>query len=305
MFDVIVAGGGPAGLTAALYAARAGRSVLVLDPNAPGGQINYSPLVENFPGLPKMSGARFAETLTAQVEELGVQMDYAAVLGFTPEAEGFRVDTDDGPRAGRALVLAPGASHRKLGLEGEDELVGQGVSYCAVCDGPFYQGGRAAVVGGGDAALQDALFLAGLCREVVLIHRREQFRGEASLADRVRRQENIRLMLGWTPEALLREEGAFRGLRLRRAESGERTDLKVDGVFVAVGQQPGTGPFAGLVEVDDRGYFRAGENCRTRLPGVFAAGDCRAKEVRQLTTAVGDGAVAGLAAARFAEERKG
>lgn len=305
MFDVIVAGGGPAGLTAALYAARAGRSVLVLDPNAPGGQINYSPLVENFPGLPKMSGARFAETLTAQVEELGVQMDYAAVLGFTPEAEGFRVDTDDGPRAGRALVLAPGASHRKLGLEGEDELVGQGVSYCAVCDGPFYQGGRAAVVGGGDAALQDALFLAGLCREVVLIHRREQFRGEASLADRVRRQENIRLMLGWMPEALLREEGAFRGLRLRRAESGERTDLKVDGVFVAVGQQPGTGPFAGLVEVDDRGYFRAGEDCRTRLPGVFAAGDCRAKEVRQLTTAVGDGAVAGLAAARFAEERKG
>lgn len=305
MFDVIVAGGGPAGLTAALYAARAGRSVLMLDPNAPGGQINYSPLVENFPGLPKMSGARFAETLTAQVEELGVQMDYAAVLGFTPEAEGFRVDTDDGPRAGRALVLAPGASHRKLGLEGEDELVGQGVSYCAVCDGPFYQGGRAAVVGGGDAALQDALFLAGLCREVVLIHRREQFRGEASLADRVRRQENIRLMLGWTPEALLREEGAFRGLRLRRAESGERTDLKVDGVFVAVGQQPGTGPFAGLVEVDDRGYFRAGEDCRTRLPGVFAAGDCRAKEVRQLTTAVGDGAVAGLAAARFAEERKG
>ena len=305
MFDVIVAGGGPAGLTAALYAARAGRSVLVLDPNAPGGQINYSPLVENFPGLPKMSGARFAETLTAQVKELGVQMDYAAVLGFTPEAEGFRVDTDDGPRAGRALVLAPGASHRKLGLEGEDELVGQGVSYCAVCDGPFYQGGRAAVVGGGDAALQDALFLAGLCREVVLIHRREQFRGEASLADRVRRQENIRLMLGWMPEALLREEGAFRGLRLRRAESGERTDLKVDGVFVAVGQQPGTGPFAGLVEVDDRGYFRAGEDCRTRLPGVFAAGDCRAKEVRQLTTAVGDGAVAGLAAARFAEERKG
>ena len=305
MFDVSVAGGGPAGLTAALYAARAGRSVLMLDPNAPGGQINYSPLVEKFPGLPKMSGARFAETLTAQVEELGVQMDYAAVLGFTPEAEGFRVDTDDGPRAGRALVLAPGASHRKLGLEGEDELVGQGVSYCAVCDGPFYQGGRAAVVGGGDAALQDALFLAGLCREVVLIHRREQFRGEASLADRVRRQENIRLMLGWTPEALLREEGAFRGLRLRRAESGERTDLKVDGVFVAVGQQPGTGPFAGLVEVDDRGYFRAGEDCRTRLPGVFAAGDCRAKEVRQLTTAVGDGAVAGLAAARFAEERKG
>lgn len=304
MSDIIVVGGGPAGLTAALYAARAGRSVLVLEQAAPGGQIIYSPLVENYPGLPGMSGAQFSQELTEQVEKLGVELDYTRVVGFQSIEDGFQVETEDGPRSCRALVLAPGASHRHLGLEGEEALTGQGVSYCAVCDGPFYRGKRVAVVGGGDTALQDALFLAGVCDRVTLIHRRDQFRGEARLVERVKEQDNIDLCLSYTPEAFLRgENGGFAGLRLKQVQSGELRELLLDGVFIAVGQQPGTEPFAGQVDLDTQGCFAAGEDCLTRMPGVFVAGDCRSKTVRQLTTAVGDGAVAGLAAVRYLEDK--
>lgn len=302
MHDIIVIGGGPAGLTAALYAARAGRSVLVLEQAVPGGQIVYSPLVENYPGLPGMSGADFAGAMSTQTEALGVEVEYAAATGFSPCPEGFSVETEMGQRRAKALVLATGASHRHLGLDGEEELTGLGVSYCAVCDGPFYQGRSVAVVGGGDTALQDAVFLSGLCRKVTVIHRREQFRGETRLVEKLKARPNVEFLLGYVPAELLRTEGEFSGLRLAHAVTGEEKLLPADGLFVAVGQQPGTDPFpqAGLTE---GGYFRAGEDCATAIPGVFAAGDCREKSVRQLTTAVGDGAVAGLAAARFAESR--
>ena len=305
MYDIIVAGGGPAGLTAALYAARAGRSVLVLEQTAPGGQIVYSPLVENYPGLPGMSGAQFSQQLADQVEALGVELEYAAVRGFHRGQGGYVVDTEDGERMGRALVLAPGADHRHLGLPGEEALTGQGVSYCAVCDGPFYRGKSVAVVGGGDTALQDALFLSGVCQQVTLVHRREQFRGEYRLVRRLEDRSNVELLLGWAPESFLRKDGAFPGQPLRRAGGEEHQVLEVDGVFIAVGQQPGTGPFSNQVELNQEGYFAAGEDCRTKLPGVFVAGDSRAKVVRQLTTAVGDGAVAGLAAARYVEDLEG
>ena len=294
MYDIIVAGGGPAGLTAALYAARAGRSVLVLEQTAPGGQIVYSPLVENYPGLPGMSGAQFSQQLADQVEALGVELEYAAVRGFHPGQGGYVVDTEDGERMGRALVLAPGADHRHLGLPGEEALIG-----------PFYRGKSVAVVGGGDTALQDALFLSGVCQQVTLVHRREQFRGEYRLVRRLEERSNVEFLLGWAPESFLRKDGAFAGLALRRAGGEEHQVLEVDGVFIAVGQQPGTGPFSNQVELNQEGYFAAGEDCRTKLPGVFVAGDSRAKAVRQLTTAVGDGAVAGLAAARYVEDLEG
>lgn len=302
MHDIIVVGAGPAGLTAALYAARAGRSVLVLEQAAPGGQIVYSPLVENYPGLPGMSGASFADGLTSQVEGLGVELDYTTVTGFAPCKGGYEVETEDGSHRARALVLAPGASHRHLGLEGEEDLVGLGVSYCAVCDGPFYQGKKVAVVGGGDTALQDALFLSGVCEKVTLVHRREQFRGEARLVEKLKERANVEFLLGYAPEELLTERGEFAGLKLKHTATGQTEVLPVDGVFVAVGQQPGAAPFARMVGVDGGGYFASGEDCRTGLPGIFVAGDCRAKTVRQLTTAVGDGAVAGLAAANYVEE---
>lgn len=303
MYDVIVAGGGPAGLTAAVYAARAGRSVLVLERAVPGGQIVYSPLVENYPGVPGVNGADFSQELAGQAERFGAEIAYAGFEGFRPAGDGYAVDTGDGEKLCRALVLALGASHRHLGLPGEEVLTGRGVSYCAVCDGAFYKGKDTAVVGGGDTALQDALFLSNVCRKVTLIHRREQFRGAESLARQVRARENIELLLGWTPQAFLQRDGMVSGLSLKRADGDEVREIRADGVFIAVGQQPGTDPVKGSLRLDEGGYLPAGEDCRTELPGVFAAGDCRNKAVRQLTTAVADGSVAGLAAARYAEAR--
>ena len=302
MTDILVAGGGPAGLTAALYAARAGKSVLVLEGGAPGGQINVSPLVENYPGLPSIPGSQLAEDLLRQAEEQGVALEYETATHICTHGSGFQVTTDCAVRECRALVLATGVQHRSLGLPGEEELVGQGISYCAVCDGPFYAGKPVAVVGGGDTALQDALFLSGLCSQVTLIHRREVFRGARRLVEQVQQRDNIHCAMDSTVEELLTQDGRLTGLTLYGRITGERTSLSVEGLFVAVGQKPQNEPFSGLIAVDEGGYFLASEDCRTSLPGVFAAGDCRSKEVRQLTTAVGDGAVAGLAACRWVDE---
>lgn len=299
VYDVIVAGGGPAGLTAALYAARSGCSVLVLERTVTGGQIIHSPLVENFPGLPAVSGTEFAETLERQATDLGVKIEYAAFTGFHRGEDSWAAETNSGERQGRALILALGAEHRKLGLPGEEALTGRGVSYCAMCDGPFYRERDVIVVGGGDTALQDALYLSGVCRNVTLVHRREQFRGAERLVRQLREKKNVFFMLSWRPEAFLQENGILTGLKVRRAEGDETRKVPAAGVFIAVGQQPGTGPAAGRLSLEN-GYLPAGEDCRTELPGVFVAGDCRAKEVRQLATAAGDGAVAGLAATDFA-----
>ena len=302
MTDILVAGGGPAGLTAALYAARAGKSVLVLEGGAPGGQINFSPLVENYPGLPSIPGSQLAEDLLRQAEEQGVALEHETATHICTHGSGFQVTTDCAVRECRALVLATGVQHRSLGLPGEEELVGQGISYCAVCDGPFYAGKPVAVVGGGDTALQDALFLSGICSQVTLIHRREVFRGARRLVEQVQQRDNIHCAMDSTVEEQLTQDGRLTGLTLYGRITGERTSLSVEGLFVAVGQKPQNEPFSGLIAVDEGGYFLAGEDCRTSLPGVFAAGDCRSKEVRQLTTAVGDGAVAGLAACRWVDE---
>ena len=301
-YDIIVVGGGPAGLTAALYAARAGRRVLVWEQESAGGQILFSHRVENYPGVAEMSGAEFAIHLSHQVQQLGVTVDYAAVTGFRPDGAGYAVTSDRGVERCSALVLAPGAAPRPLGLPGEEELTGAGVCYCAVCDGPLYGKKQVAVVGGGDTALQDALFLSDLCSQVTLIHRRESFRAAPVLVDRARGRENIRMCLGCRVTEFLQERGVLTGLRLQDAGGGE-TVLPVEGAFIAVGQEPGTAPFAGQVAVDEKGYFLAGEDCETALPGVFAAGVCLRKAVRQLTTAVADGAVAGLAAAAYAERQ--
>ena len=300
MYDIIVIGGGPAGLTAALYAARAGKSVAVAERENTGGQIVYSPLVENYPAVPAMSGADFAQKLTEQVEALGVALLYDEVTGFARDGESFTVHCDGGDYRGKAVVLATGAAHRHLGLPGEEELVGCGVSYCAVCDGAFYAGRDVAVVGGGDTALQDALFLANSCRGVTLIHRRDQFRGEDRLVRQAERRENITILYSHTVETLHASGGELTGLTVKDVRTGEEKELAVAGLFVAVGQLPQSDPFAALVNTDG-GYYAAGEDTLTGLPGVFAAGDGRVKSVRQLTTAVGDGAVAGLAACRYVD----
>ena len=203
-----------------------------------------------------------------------------------------------------SIVLATGVTHRKLGLTGEDALIGAGVSYCAVCDGAFYQNRPVAVVGGGDTALQEALFLSARCARVTVIHRRDLFRGEQRLVQQLRERDNVDFLLSCRVEELLRDKEGLTGLRVRDLKTGEDRELASDGLFVAVGQEPRNQIFANLVMTDDRGYFLAGEDCATSLPGVFAAGDCRVKTVRQLTTAVGDGAVAGLAASAWADQHR-
>ena len=300
MHDIVIVGGGPAGLTAALYAARAGKTVQVIEREATGGQIALSPLVENYPAIPAMAGADFAFQLTEQVEKLGVEIIYGEATAVEPVLMGFAVTVDGEAKAARAVVLATGAAHRHLGLEGEEDLVGMGVSYCAVCDGAFFSGRDVAVVGGGDTALQDALFLANSCHHVTLIHRRDEFRGEQRLVEQVEKRENISILYSHVVEELRSENGELSAIVVKDLKSGESKTMALAGLFAAVGQAPQSAPFAQLVATQG-GYYDAGEDCCSNAEGVFVAGDGRVKTVRQLTTAVGDGAVAGLAACKYVD----
>ena len=302
MYEILIVGGGPAGLTAAIYAARAGKHVAVLERGSTGGQIISAPLVENYPGIPSASGTELARQMTEQACTFGAEIVYTEAVGLEKTPAGFRVLCTDGVREAKTVILATGAAHRSLGLAAEDALTGCGVSYCAVCDGAFYEGLDVAVVGGGDTALQDTLFLANICRSVTLIHRREAFRASAMLVGRAEKQENIRLLRSRTVQRLIRSEDALQGVELLHTGTGQTERLNVDGLFIAVGQAPQSAPFQEAVAVEN-GYYLAGEDTKTSLPGVFAAGDGRKKQVRQLTTAVSDGAAAALAACRYLEEQ--
>lgn len=302
MYEILIVGGGPAGLTAAIYAARAGKHVAVLERGSTGGQIISAPLVENYPGIPSVSGTELARQMTEQACTFGAEIVYTEAVGLEKTPAGFRVLCMDGVREAKAVILATGAAHRSLGLAAEEALTGCGISYCAVCDGAFYEGADVAVVGGGDTALQDALFLANTCRSVTLIHRRNAFRASAMLVGRAEKQENIRLLRSRTVQRLIRSEDALQGVELLHTETGQTERLNVDGLFIAVGQAPQSAPFLDVIAAED-GYYLAGEDTKTSLPGVFAAGDGRKKQVRQLTTAVSDGAAAALAACRYLEEQ--
>lgn len=296
MYDILIVGGGIAGLTAAVYARRAGRTALVLEGMGLGGQIAASPLVENYPGVASISGSDLSDALAGQAKALGAEVKYGQVTAAEKTAGGFRLTAGKKEYEGRALILCTGAKHRKLGVEREDEYVGHGVSYCATCDGAFFRGKATAVVGGGDSALQSALFLSQLCSSVTLIHRREEFRAQKAYVDAAQARENIRFLLDAQVVAL---QGKDRLSSVTVRQKGEQRELMVEGLFIEVGQSPDNGAFAALAELDGAGYFAAGEDCRTKTPGVFAAGDCRAKTLRQLTTAAADGSVAATAACHW------
>lgn len=289
MKDLIVIGGGCAGLTAALYAGRAGKSVLVFEAENIGGQITAAPFVDNYPGAPHISGMDFADKLFEQVREVGVELELERVIAVEANGDHKTVVTEDGRYDCESVIIATGARHRKLGLPDEERLTGHGVSYCAVCDGAFYKGRVAAIVGGGNTAFCDALFLSNLCQKVYLIHRRGSFRADAAMTERLRRIPNVEYVTESVVEALIGER-ELRGVRLKSLSNGCFSELSVDALFVAVGHEPDSAIFAGLIEIDSEGYILAGEDCRTNVPGIFAAGDCRQKSVRQLTTAVADGA---------------
>ncbi len=300
MYDIIIVGAGPAGLSAAVYGLRAGKSVLLLEKESYGGQIINTPEIENYPGIKKISGYEFAENLYQQAVDLGAKLLYEAVTAIETEEEIKKVLTAENEYLCKTVILATGARHRRLGIEREEEFAGRGVSYCATCDGMFFKGKDVAVAGGGNTALQDALFLSNYCKKVYLIHRREEFRGEKRLADALREKENVEFVLNCQVIAL-NGENTLTSVTVRDKNTEKEKELFVNGIFIAVGQEPQSQIVQNLIDTDKGGYIISGEDCDTNCSGVFTAGDCRTKSIRQLATAVSDGAVAALKACEYME----
>ncbi len=300
MYDIIVVGGGPAGMTAALYALRNGKRVLVLEKNGFGGQIAYSPKVENYPGSLQLSGSELAERMLDQILAQGAEVELEKAVSVEDLGDRKTVRTEEGGAYDcRALILAPGVKHRLLGLPGEEELIGSGISFCAVCDGDFYRDQTVCVAGGGNSALQEAILLADKCRQVILLQDLPEFTGEKRLQELLFRRPNVRARVNVRITGLALEEGQLVGLETEDRITGQPIPEACDGLFVAVGLIPENEAFSGLARLDDFGYFASDESCTTASPGVFVAGDCRSKRVRQVTTANADGAVAALAACRY------
>ncbi|MCR5614888.1 MAG: thioredoxin-disulfide reductase [Saccharofermentans sp.] len=298
MADIIIVGAGPAGLSAAIYARRAGMSTVVYEAESYGGQIINTPEVENYPAIAKISGFDFADSLYKQAEALGAVVKFDKVTEITPVADGFEIKTEySGTDTCKAVVLAVGAKNRHMGIAREEELTGKGISYCATCDGAFYKGKTVAVTGGGNTAVEDAIYLCGMAEKVYLVHRRNEFRAEETLVNAAKAISNLEIVTPYVVKEL-RGEPKLSSVVLENREDGTEKELAVDGLFVAIGQEPATADFKDLVTLTG-GYIEAGEDCRTNVRGIFAAGDGRTKKVRQLTTACADGAVAALAAVDY------
>ena len=291
MYDIIIVGAGPAGLTAALYASRANKSVLVFEGKAYGGQILNASVVENYPGVGNTSGFEIATTMYNQVKERGVEIKYETVLNVTPELE---VKTSNGTYKAKAIILATGAQNRKLNLPNEVELIGKGVSYCATCDGNFYKGKDVAVIGGGNTALEDALYLSNICNKVYLVHRRDTFRGEDKYIKEIEEKDNIEVIYNSNVQSINGND-YLESITIIDNESNTR-DISISGLFIAVGQEPKNEMFANVVELDEKGYIKTIDDVHTNTEHIYVAGDCRNKDLKQLTTAVSDGSIAATVA---------
>ena len=300
MHDIIIIGAGPAGLTAALYALRADKSVLVLEKETFGGQITFSPNVENYPSVIQMSGNEFAEKLLDQVMHHGADIELAKAEKIV-KCEGYStVVTDHGTFDGKAVIIATGSRHRHLGIDRELEFIGEGVSYCAVCDGAFYNGREVAVIGGGNTALQEAVMLSEYCPHVYVIQNLSAMTGEGRLVSKLAAKENVSFIFDSVVTELL-GDNKLTGIKVRNTKTGMDSEIKLDGIFVAIGQVPENECFSDVVKLNDWGYIDATEACTTGTEGVFVAGDCRSKTIRQITTAVSDGSIAALAACRYVD----
>ena len=298
MYDIIIIGGGPAGLVAAVYARRAQKSVLVIEKEVFGGQITFSPKVENIPGFKELSGNEFAENLVDQAINLGADFEMCEAVSVK-QGDTKTVVTDSGEYEGKAVIIATGAKHRRLGLPNEDKFIGEGISFCAVCDGAFYKDKTVAVIGGGNSALQEAILLSEQAKKVYVIQNLDFLTGEAALQEQLKAKPNVEIILGSVLDAYLGED-EIKGVRIKREKDGELSEIALDGVFLAIGLIPQNEAFADIIPLDERGYAIADENCLLD-GGIFVAGDCRTKKIRQVTTAAADGAVAALAACDYIE----
>ncbi|MBQ7036691.1 MAG: FAD-dependent oxidoreductase [Clostridia bacterium] len=297
MFDIIIIGGGPAGLTAAVYARRAGKSVLVIEKETFGGQITFSPKVENIPGFASVSGSEFAEKLTEQAMGQGAELECCEVLGIE-DGPIKKVITDDGTFEAKAVIIATGARHRLLGIPDEEKYIGDGISFCAVCDGAFYKDQTVAVIGGGNSAMQEAILLSEQCKKVYVFQNLADFTGERALADQLREKENVEIRFETVVDSVI-DEGGFSGLRIKNANGGETVEVRADGMFIAIGLVPQNEPFSGVLDLNQFGYADIDESCTAKTEGIFVAGDCRSKRIRQVATAASDGAIAALAACDY------
>lgn len=303
MYDIVIIGAGPAGLTAAIYARRANKSVLILEKESFGGQITYSPKVENYPGFAEISGAELGEKLVDQALNLGAEIELDTVVGIRSTAAYKIVQGEHAEYKGLSVIIASGSRHRQLGLPRENEFIGNGVSYCALCDGAFYKDRTIAVIGGGNTALQDAVLLSDTCSHVTIIQNLAKCTGEQRLIDILKSRPNVDFMYNTVVDEL-EGDTELEALMLHDTESGKIFRFPVEGIFVAIGQQPENEPFKNVCKLDEYGYITAGETTLTGTDGIYAAGDCRTKTVRQVVTASGDGASAALAACRYVDSVK-
>ena len=295
MYDIIVIGGGPAGLTAAIYARRANKTVLVLEKATFGGQITFSPKVENIPGFSEISGNEFADKLVEQSLSQGVEFEFCEALEVKDGAT-KTVVTDSGEFEAKAIIIATGAKHRHLGIEKEEQFIGEGISFCAVCDGAFFKDQDVAVIGGGNSALVEALQLSELCKTVYVVQNLDYLTGEAALCKKIDEKNNVKVILSTTVDSIIGDD-TFEGININT--NGSISELKLDGMFVAIGLIPQNEAFANVLTLNSYGYADYDENCTGERKGIFVAGDCRSKAIRQVTTAVSDGAVSALAACKY------
>ena len=300
MYDIVIVGAGPAGLTAAIYARRAGKSVLVLEKDTFGGQVTFSPKLENYPGFEAISGNELAQRMLEQAMSLGADIDMDTVLEVK-DGDPKLVIGENATYEAKAVIIAAGAKHRRLGLPKEDDFIGNGISFCAVCDGAFYKDQHVAVIGGGNTALVEIVLLAEVCKKVTVVQNLAFLTGESKMIDVVKAKGNIEIIYSTVVSEYLGED-SLTGLRLHNDVTGEETDLYVDGAFLAIGTEPENKPYAAVTSIDERGYIKADEQCTTGTDGIFVAGDCRTKAYRQVATAVADGAAAALNACRYLDK---
>lgn len=301
MYDIIIIGAGPAGLTAAIYARRADKSVLVLERGTFGGQITYSPKIENYPGFTQISGNELAEKLMEQAINLGAEIEMTEVLGVEKGSEIFTVRCEEGDYVSRSVIIATGSKHRQLELDREDEFIGNGISFCAVCDGAFYANKTVAVIGGGNSALVEAVMLSELVSKLYIVQNLDFLTGEEKLQSILRSKSNVEIICGTVVDSYLGGD-ELNGLIIKNVNNGDKIRLDVDGVFLAIGQVPENEIFKNVADLTDRGYIDSDERCLTKTEGLYVAGDCRNKFIRQISTATSDGAIAALAACRYIDD---